>query len=186
MKLGFMSSVCPKQNLAELIATAHQHGYLGIEFRTEWKHQHGIELGASAADIARARRLLADAGIAATCLSTSVRFNSADPSAHLPQREALRQYVELAAALGGLKGPIMKAAQLLSTIPEALPPEYARELAQLQSEAPPMGPAFVRRRMTAELGPDWFERRSDTAAHTRRLVHQLEKLGHQVTLEPAA
>jgi predicted unusual protein kinase regulating ubiquinone biosynthesis (AarF/ABC1/UbiB family) len=65
---------------------------------------------------------------------------------------------ELAAALGGLKGPIMKAAQLLSTIPEALPPEYARELSQLQSAAPPMGPAFVRRRMLAELGPDWQSR----------------------------
>ncbi len=65
---------------------------------------------------------------------------------------------ELAKALGGLKGPIMKAAQLLSTIPEALPPEYARELAQLQSAAPPMGPAFVRRRMQAELGPDWQQR----------------------------
>lgn len=65
---------------------------------------------------------------------------------------------ELARALGGLKGPIMKAAQLLSTIPEALPPEYARELAQLQSQAPPMGPAFVRRRMQAELGPDWQQR----------------------------
>lgn len=65
---------------------------------------------------------------------------------------------ELAAALGGLKGPIMKAAQLLSTIPEALPPEYARELSQLQSAAPPMGPAFVRRRMRAELGSDWESR----------------------------
>ncbi len=65
---------------------------------------------------------------------------------------------ELAKALGGLKGPIMKAAQLLSTIPEALPPEYARELAQLQSAAPPMGPSFVRRRMTAELGPGWQEK----------------------------
>src|SRR5581483_8619246 len=65
---------------------------------------------------------------------------------------------ELAAALGGLKGPIMKAAQLLSTIPEALPAEYATELAQLQSQAPPMGPAFVRRRMLAELGPDWRAR----------------------------
>ena len=31
----------------------------------------------------------------------------------------------------------MKVAQLLSTIPEALPKEYARELAQLQSQAPP-------------------------------------------------
>jgi predicted unusual protein kinase regulating ubiquinone biosynthesis (AarF/ABC1/UbiB family) len=69
-----------------------------------------------------------------------------------------RNAAELAAALGGLKGPIMKVAQLLSTIPEALPPEYARELAQLQSQAPPMGPAFVRRRMAAELGPDWTSR----------------------------
>jgi predicted unusual protein kinase regulating ubiquinone biosynthesis (AarF/ABC1/UbiB family) len=64
----------------------------------------------------------------------------------------------LAAALGGLKGPIMKVAQLMATIPEALPAEYAQELAQLQSQAPPMGPAFVRRRMVAELGPDWAGR----------------------------
>ena len=64
----------------------------------------------------------------------------------------------LAAALGGLKGPIMKVAQLLSTIPEALPKEYAAELSQLQSQAPPMGPAFVKRRMIAELGPDWAAR----------------------------
>jgi predicted unusual protein kinase regulating ubiquinone biosynthesis (AarF/ABC1/UbiB family) len=65
---------------------------------------------------------------------------------------------DLAAALGGLKGPIMKVAQLLSTIPEALPKEYAAELSQLQSQAPPMGPAFVKRRMVAELGPDWLHR----------------------------
>jgi predicted unusual protein kinase regulating ubiquinone biosynthesis (AarF/ABC1/UbiB family) len=64
----------------------------------------------------------------------------------------------LAAALGGLKGPIMKVAQLLATIPEALPAEYAAELSQLQSQAPPMGPAFVRRRMAAELGPEWAAR----------------------------
>jgi predicted unusual protein kinase regulating ubiquinone biosynthesis (AarF/ABC1/UbiB family) len=61
----------------------------------------------------------------------------------------------LASALGGLKGPIMKVAQLLATIPDALPPEYARELIKLQSEAPPMGWAFVRRRMMAELGAGW-------------------------------
>ena len=62
---------------------------------------------------------------------------------------------ELKAALGGLKGPLMKAAQLIATIPDALPPEYARELAQLQANAPAMGWAFVRRRMATELGPDW-------------------------------
>ena len=61
----------------------------------------------------------------------------------------------LAQALGGLKGPIMKVAQLLATIPDVIPPEYAAELQKLQSEAPPMGAAFVKRRMQAELGPDW-------------------------------
>ena len=61
----------------------------------------------------------------------------------------------LASALGNLKGPLMKVAQLLATVPDLLPPEYATELQKLQSEAPPMGWAFVKRRMRAELGPDW-------------------------------
>ena len=62
---------------------------------------------------------------------------------------------DLTAALGGLKGPLMKVAQLLATIPDALPPEYAEQLAQLQMQAPPMGWSFVKRRMAAELGADW-------------------------------
>lgn len=61
-------------------------------------------------------------------------------------------------ALGNLKGPVMKLAQLLSTIPDALPPEYAQELAQLQANAPSMGWPFVRRRMRTELGEDWRSR----------------------------
>jgi predicted unusual protein kinase regulating ubiquinone biosynthesis (AarF/ABC1/UbiB family) len=65
---------------------------------------------------------------------------------------------DLKAILGGLKGPIMKVAQFLSTVPDALPEEYARELAALQANAPPMGWAFVKRRMAAELGPDWQSR----------------------------
>jgi predicted unusual protein kinase regulating ubiquinone biosynthesis (AarF/ABC1/UbiB family) len=67
----------------------------------------------------------------------------------------------LATALGGLKGPIMKVAQLLATIPDAVPPEYASELMKLQSQAPPMGWAFVKRRMSAELGPDWQKKFAD-------------------------
>ncbi|MFT8243919.1 ABC1 kinase family protein [Roseomonas sp. BN140053] len=65
---------------------------------------------------------------------------------------------DLKAILGGLKGPMMKVAQMLSTIPDALPEEYARELATLQSNAPPMGWPFVRRRMASELGPAWQSR----------------------------
>jgi predicted unusual protein kinase regulating ubiquinone biosynthesis (AarF/ABC1/UbiB family) len=73
--------------------------------------------------------------------------------------------LELAAALGGLKGPIMKVAQLLATIPDALPPEYANELMKLQSQAPPMGWAFVKRRMSAELGADWQKKFSEFEHH---------------------
>ncbi len=88
---------------------------------------------------------------------------------------------DLTAALGGLKGPLMKVAQLLSTIPDALPPEYAEKLAQLQMQAPPMGWAFVRRRMAAELGADWerkFASFSKEAAASASLgqVHKAEAL----------
>jgi predicted unusual protein kinase regulating ubiquinone biosynthesis (AarF/ABC1/UbiB family) len=43
----------------------------------------------------------------------------------------------------------------MATIPDALPAEYASELMKLQNEAPPMGWAFVKRRMSAELGVGW-------------------------------
>ena len=64
----------------------------------------------------------------------------------------------LTQALGGLKGPMMKVAQMMATIPDLLPPEYVEELQKLQSDAPPMGAAFVKRRMQAELGADWQQR----------------------------
>ena len=56
--------------------------------------------------------------------------------------------IEIKSALGNIKGPLMKVAQLSATIPDLLPPEYAHELSQLQSNAPPMGWLFVKRRMT--------------------------------------
>lgn len=81
-----------------------------------------------------------------------------------------RHAADLRAALGGLKGPLMKVAQLMATIPDALPEEYVKELIQLQSNAPSMGWPFVKRRMASELGADWrsrfreFEREAVAAA----------------------
>jgi predicted unusual protein kinase regulating ubiquinone biosynthesis (AarF/ABC1/UbiB family) len=93
---------------------------------------------------------------------------------------------ELKSALGGLKGPLMKAAQLLATIPDALPPEYARELAQLQANAPAMGWAFVKRRMATELGPDWqarfqkFDKEASFAASLGQVHHAVLPDGREV------
>jgi predicted unusual protein kinase regulating ubiquinone biosynthesis (AarF/ABC1/UbiB family) len=88
-----------------------------------------------------------------------------------------RHAAELKAALGGIKGPLMKVAQLLATIPDGLPREYVHELAQLQANAPAMGWPFVRRRMAGELGADWQTRFRDfekTAARAASLgqVHR--------------
>ena len=85
--------------------------------------------------------------------------------------------IEFRDALGGLKGPLMKVAQIMSTVPDMLPPEYVKELGTLQANAPPMGWLFVRRRMEAELGPDWRSRFKDfereaTAAASLGQVHR--------------
>src|SRR4051794_41407414 len=69
-----------------------------------------------------------------------------------------RHAADLKAALGGIKGPLMKVAQLLATIPEALPEEYVRELLTLQANAPAMGWPFVRRRMAGGIRPGWPSR----------------------------
>jgi predicted unusual protein kinase regulating ubiquinone biosynthesis (AarF/ABC1/UbiB family) len=92
-----------------------------------------------------------------------------------------RHAAELKSVLGGIKGPLMKVAQLLATIPDALPKEYAQELVQLQANAPPMGWPFVRRRMASELGSDWQSRFRDferTAARAASLgqVHRATAL----------
>jgi predicted unusual protein kinase regulating ubiquinone biosynthesis (AarF/ABC1/UbiB family) len=72
--------------------------------------------------------------------------------------DTLDQAGDLKRALGGLKGPLMKVAQILATVPDMLPEEYTTELAQLQTNAPSMGWAFVKRRMAAELGAGWQRR----------------------------
>ena len=69
-----------------------------------------------------------------------------------------RNAAALKHALGQIKGPLMKVAQIMATIPDLLPPEFATAFAELQTNAPAMGPGFVRRRMNAELGPQWPSR----------------------------
>ena len=100
--------------------------------------------------VARFARVGAGLSSAAATFGANALFAGGDPAAR--NAKALKE------TLGRLKGPLMKVAQLMATIPDLLPPEFAAELAELQTNAPAMGPAFVRRRMAAELGPDWRSR----------------------------
>ena len=100
--------------------------------------------------------------------------------------DKLRHAEDLKAILGSLKGPMMKVAQFLSTVPDALPPEYAEQLAELQANAPPMGWPFVRRRMAGELGADWegkfggFAREAAAAASLGQVHRATLKDGTEV------
>jgi len=94
--------------------------------------------------------------------------------------------VDLTAVLGNLRGPVMKVAQFVATVPGVLPPEVAAPLLSLQSNAPPMGAGFVRRRMSAELGPDWekkfksFERDAAAAASLGQVHRAVAKDGSRL------
>jgi predicted unusual protein kinase regulating ubiquinone biosynthesis (AarF/ABC1/UbiB family) len=90
---------------------------------------------------------------------------------------------DLTRVLGNLRGPVMKAAQFIATVPGILPPEVVAPLLSLQSNAPPMGAAFVKRRMAAELGAEWdkkfksFEREAAHAASLGQVHRAVAKDG---------
>ena len=116
-------------------------------------------------------------GVAVKLAGTRIFGDSRDPD---------RFATDLAKALGGLRGPLMKIAQLLSAIPDALPPAYAEALGELQSNAPPMGWSFVKRRMRAELGDGWqaafadFNKNSSAAASLGQVHRAVHKNGRHL------
>jgi predicted unusual protein kinase regulating ubiquinone biosynthesis (AarF/ABC1/UbiB family) len=74
------------------------------------------------------------------------------------QKDRLRREAHLAAALqlfgtmGYLRGAVMKVGQMLATLPEVLPEEFAEVLSALHFEAPPMHYALVREVFLDEFG----------------------------------
>lgn len=93
---------------------------------------------------------------------------------------------DLKETLGHLKGPLMKIAQILATVPDMLPPEYAAAFLELQSNAPSMGWPFVKRRMQAELGPGWqshfqlFEPTASAAASLGQVHKAIDQTGRHL------
>jgi predicted unusual protein kinase regulating ubiquinone biosynthesis (AarF/ABC1/UbiB family) len=74
--------------------------------------------------------------------------------ARLEERFAIRTAEDVATVLGGMKGAIMKAGQMLSFVADGLPEEARAALATLQADVPPMAPSLAARVVREELGGD--------------------------------
>lgn len=100
MRLAFMSSVCPKMTLAELLDVGRKCGYEGIEFRPEWGHGHGVELTATADQRKEIARQLADGGLVPCCIAPGVKFCHEEQVKRDEDRTKLHQYIDLAGEIG--------------------------------------------------------------------------------------
>ncbi|HET6792885.1 MAG TPA: AarF/ABC1/UbiB kinase family protein [Acidimicrobiales bacterium] len=100
----------------------------------------------------RVWRLTARRGIHWGAVRVRGRFASEEERAALEERFAIRSAEDVAQVLGGMKGAIMKAGQMLSFIADGLPPDAQAALATLQADVPPMAPSLAERVLREELG----------------------------------
>src|SRR5437588_6782171 len=82
------------------------------------------------------------------------RRASEERRAELEEKFAIKTAQDVAEVLGGMKGAIMKAGQMISFVAEGLPPEAQEALATLQAEVPPMAPSLAESVVREELGDD--------------------------------
>ena len=79
-------------------------------------------------------------------------FASAERRTELDAAFELKTAEQVAAALGNMKGALMKVGQMASYLDQGLPEPVREALAQLQSDAPPMAPELAAEVVEAELG----------------------------------
>lgn len=103
MELAFSTLGCPEWTFDDVITHAKEYGYTGIEFRGLLSE---IELTQvpefSSAQIATTRQRLADAGLQATCLSSSVSIVKAMADAVSKQQAVAtaERYIDMAKEVG--------------------------------------------------------------------------------------
>ncbi|HEX2064351.1 MAG TPA: AarF/ABC1/UbiB kinase family protein [Acidimicrobiales bacterium] len=103
---------------------------------------------------ARVWRLTARRGLSFGRMKLRGRAATEEERARLEEQFAIRTAEDVAKVLGGMKGAIMKAGQMLSFIADGLPPEAQAALATLQADVPPMAPSLAERVIREELGAE--------------------------------
>ncbi|HEX2047557.1 MAG TPA: AarF/ABC1/UbiB kinase family protein [Acidimicrobiales bacterium] len=103
---------------------------------------------------ARVWRLSARRGVHWAVLKVRGSRATEERRAALEQQFAIKTAEDVAQVLGGMKGAIMKAGQMVSFIADGLPPEAQAALATLQADVPPMAPSLAEGVIREELGAD--------------------------------
>ena len=112
------------------------------ERRSHWERQ------------ARVWRLTARRSLHFAHVKLRGRRAGEEERARLEEQFAIRSAEDVAKVLGGMKGAIMKAGQMLSFIADGLPPEAKAALATLQADVAPMAPSLAEGVIRRELGAD--------------------------------
>ncbi|HZT65224.1 MAG TPA: AarF/ABC1/UbiB kinase family protein [Acidimicrobiales bacterium] len=102
----------------------------------------------------RVWRLTARRGLHWGVVRVRGRWADEAERARLEESFAIRSAEDVAQVLGGMKGAIMKAGQMISFIAEGLPPEAQAALATLQADVPPMAPSLAEQVVREELGAE--------------------------------
>lgn len=100
LKFAFSNVACPTWSLETLAAKAKEMGYTGVELRTLGPEDTTLASDPASLDPKHVKKVLADQGIEAVCLSTSVTMHAKDDSAGRHIITATRKYLDLAAELG--------------------------------------------------------------------------------------
>jgi predicted unusual protein kinase regulating ubiquinone biosynthesis (AarF/ABC1/UbiB family) len=82
------------------------------------------------------------------------RGRSEEDRQKLEAQFAVKTAEDVAQVLGGMKGAIMKAGQMISFVADGLPKEAQEALATLQADVPPMAPSLAEQVVRDELGAD--------------------------------